>query len=91
VDKGGIRVGRCIYRGWNMGGMREEREREREIQLTFSQASNQPSRTEITCVSESVCWSNPLQEDPFGPHESHCIHMGKGLSQIYAVIRGVMG
>jgi len=70
-----------------MGGMREER----EIQLTFSQASNQPSRTEITSVSESVCWSNQLQEAPFVPHESHCIHMGKELSQSYAAIRGVMG
>ena len=89
MDKGGIRVGRWIYRGWSMGGTREERER--EIQLTFSQTSNQPSRTEITSVSESVCWSNPLQEAPFGPHESHCIRMEKGRSQNYAVMRGVMG
>jgi len=72
-----------------MGGMREERER--EIQLTFSQASNQPPRTEITSVSESVCWSNPLQEALFVPHESRCIHMGKRPSKSYAIIRGVMG
>jgi len=74
-----------------MGGMRGEREREREIQLTFSQSSNQPSRTEITSVSESVCWSNPLQEAPFIPHESHCIHMGKRPSKSYEIVRGVKG
>lgn len=91
MDKGGIRVGRWICRGWNMRGMREDRERERKIQLTFPQATNQPSRTEITSVSESVCWSNPLQEALFGPNESHCIHRGKGRSQMYAIVRSVMG
>jgi hypothetical protein len=55
----GIRVGRLIYRGWSAEGMKIERENP-------IQASNQPSMTEITGVSESVYRSKLLQEPP--PH-----------------------